>query len=115
MRRVTPQVDAFSDQLLERIEAVQSVDSVGMSSRLNAYPFRILGRSIPQPDQKPRAVYTEVSPGYFETLEVSLLKGRLLNERDTDGSPWVAVINETMARSFFPDAEAIGQQISRPL
>ncbi len=111
MRRVTPQVDAFSDQLLERIEAVQSVDSVGMSGRLSAYPFRILGRSIPQPDQKPRAVYTEVSPGYFHTLEVSLLKGRLLNERDTDGVPWVAVINEAMARSFFPDEEAIGQQL----
>ncbi len=112
MRRVTPQVDAFSDQLLERIEAVQSVDSVGMRGRRpNMYPFRILGRSIPQPDQKPLAVYTEVSPGYFETLEASLLKGRLLNERDTDGSPWVAVINEAMARSFFPDEEPLGQQL----
>jgi putative ABC transport system permease protein len=53
----------------------------------------------------------EVEPAYFETLGVPLLKGRLIAETDREGSPWVAVVNETMAQRFFPDEDPLGQLI----
>ena len=50
-----------------------------------------------------------VTPGYFETIGVPLKRGRTLTARDRDGSPNVAVINESMARQFFPEVDPLGQ------
>jgi len=53
----------------------------------------------------------QVSEGYFEALGIPLLRGRLLTDRDTEGAPRVALINESAARAFFGDREAIGQVV----
>jgi predicted permease len=52
-----------------------------------------------------------VTPGYLETIGVPLKQGRSLTGRDRDGSPNVAVINESMARQFFPEIDPLGQHI----
>jgi predicted permease len=52
-----------------------------------------------------------VSPEYFSLLRISLVKGRLLDDFDTDKSPSVAVINETMAKTFWPNDDAIGKRL----
>jgi predicted permease len=52
-----------------------------------------------------------VSEGYFETLGIPLLRGRLLTERDSDGAPKVAVINESAARHFFGQRDPLGESL----
>jgi putative ABC transport system permease protein len=69
-----------------------------------AYPPR-------RPEDYVMAGFRAVTPGYFETIGVPVRKGRTLTERDRDGSPHVAVINESMARQFFPDVDPLGQHI----
>ncbi|HEY7055873.1 MAG TPA: ABC transporter permease [Vicinamibacterales bacterium] len=52
-----------------------------------------------------------VTPGYFRVMQIPLVRGRLLTERDTAASPPVVVINETMARRFFPDEDPVGKRL----
>jgi len=111
MKRVTPRVDIFHRELLERVAALPGVESVSTSSPLRHYGLRIGDRPNQDPSQQPRVGYCEVSPGYFATMEIPLLRGRSLSERDLNGTPWVVVINEAMARRYFPDEEALGQQL----
>jgi putative ABC transport system permease protein len=57
------------------------------------------------------AGYRSVSGSYFETLSIPLLRGRLLDDRDKEGSPRVIVVNETMARPYFPGEDPLGHYI----
>jgi predicted permease len=57
-------------------------------------------------------IFNVVGPGYFATMGIPLLTGRVFNLHDTATSPKVAVINETMAREFFPGGSPIGQRFS---
>jgi predicted permease len=53
--------------------------------------------------------YNSVSPGYFETVGMTLIAGRGIEERDTENAPLAAVINESMARRYFPGGNAVGR------
>lgn len=53
-----------------------------------------------------------VSPGYFRTFGISLIRGRYLEESDSANAPLVTVINETMARKYWPNEDPVGQQIT---
>src|SRR5262249_22297056 len=57
------------------------------------------------------ALYFPVSGDYFRTMGISLVGGREFTERDVASAPWVAVINETMARRYWPDADPIGKHL----
>jgi len=111
VRSVTPQVELFYQQLLERIKVVPGVDSAGICSPMRMYPFRIEGRSPAKLEQLPRAVFCEVNPTYFNTLQIPLLKGRTITDQDSEGTPWVVVVNEAMVRQHFPNEEPIGKRI----
>jgi putative ABC transport system permease protein len=116
MKRVTPQGAVFFQQVLERVEALPGVVSASVSHfapprYVRTRSFKIVGRTAPATGQEPRAGYNEVSSGFFRTLELPLLKGRYLNEGDVEASPWVVVINETMARRFFSDEDPIGKHL----
>ncbi len=52
-----------------------------------------------------------MSPSFFRTLKIPLVKGRYLDEHDTQTAPWTVVINETFARRYFPNEDPIGQQL----
>lgn len=58
--------------------------------------------------QRPVARLKVVGPGYFDVLQLRVRRGRALNDRDRENAPLVAVVNETMARSFFPGEDPIG-------
>jgi len=73
--------------------------------------FRIEGRASYDPGQEPHASYSSVSPDYFKAIGIPLLRGRHFTERDTKGAPRVAIINNTMAKKFFPDEDPIGKRI----
>jgi putative ABC transport system permease protein len=63
------------------------------------------------PDDYVMAGMRAVTPTYLSALGVPLTRGRMLSDRDREGSPLVVVINESMARTFFPDRDAIGERI----
>jgi predicted permease len=65
----------------------------------------------PRSDAEKESHSDRVGPGYFETLGTPILKGRGIEERDMDGAP-VAVINESMAHFYFPNADPVGRRIS---
>ena len=128
--RFTPSAAVVQQQFLERIEALPEVDAVGLvSAEAFPAPVSIPGRPAaardrPTPFQRWRsasgeplmgAFYAETSPDYFRTLRIPLLKGRVFTARDAAGAPGVAIINETMARQFFPGEDPIGARLQADL
>jgi predicted permease len=109
MKRVTPQAPLFYQQVKERLAAIPGVRSAAVASAAYTQPLRVVGRPDPPRDQQPQASVQEVGPVYFETLGLSLLKGRVIDERDRDSTQWVAVVNETLARNIFPDEDPLGK------
>jgi predicted permease len=108
---------AFFQQLEERLKAVPGVESVGLSESVLVWSFGssgglgIEGRPL-SPGQPVPEVYREaVSTNFFETLGVRLLQGRGFNSQDTTNGPNVIIINEAMARHFWPGESAIGKRI----
>jgi putative ABC transport system permease protein len=112
---VTPQVEVFYDQLLERVRALPGVTRAGIISRLPAdvwtHPFTIVGRPLPDSGKEPQAAFNEVDAQALDTLGIRLLRGRMIQERDTASTPWVAVINKTFADRHFPGQDPLRQAI----
>ncbi len=108
----------FFDQVLERVQRTPGVTSAGLS---NAVPFRDGGSGMsafiegrPRParfEDTPGFFYRSVSPDYFATLGVPLVKGRAFTPQDRAGRPRVAILNQVAARQYFPHEEAIGQRL----
>jgi putative ABC transport system permease protein len=116
---VTPQVGLFSRQVIERVKELPGVESAAVidwlpmaeNSERNFQPFTIAGRSPALRGEKPRALFIATTPEYFGVMRIPLRKGRNLTEQDSPSSLWVVVINETMARTFWPNENPIGQVI----
>jgi len=73
------------------------------------------GRPEPRPEDAPTVWVRSASAGYFRALGIPLLKGRHFSEQDTDAAPRVALINQTMARRFWPSEDALGQRLAAGL
>jgi putative ABC transport system permease protein len=105
------------NNLLERVRAIPGVRSAAVTTLLPltgggpTIHFNIRGRPPAGPEQFTMAGYRSVSGSYFETLSIPLLRGRLLDDRDKEGSPRVIVVNETMARQYFPGEDPLGHYI----
>ena len=74
-------------------------------------PFTIVGRPAPDPKDMPGADWTEVSAGYFNVFRIPLVRGRAINEHDVAGSTPVMLINQALAKQYFPKQNPVGQQI----
>jgi putative ABC transport system permease protein len=107
---------AFYQQVLQRLAAAPGVKSAGavtilpLSGSDRTRAFGIEGRPLVS-SNIPTASYSAVSADYFATLGIPLVKGRYFTERDTEQSPPVAVINETLARRYFHGEEALGKRL----
>jgi len=78
-------------------------------------PFRIIGRPLPADAQGPfhgGGGWMTVSPGYFEVFRIPVRRGREFNERDTSTSTPVVIINEAMAKQFWPKADPLNDRLS---
>lgn len=110
--------DRYLRQLQERIAALPGVRAVGFIQFLPLQNsgwmggFSIVGNAQ-APDQEPRAELRYVTPGYFRAFGIPLRRGRLLNPHDSSDSPPVILINETLARRYFPTRNPIGQRTDR--
>ena len=107
----------FFDRLFEQVGSLPGVRSVGAVSFLpvtgtgSALHFNIEGRPPRSPQEYTIASYRVVSAGYLKTLQIPLIAGRWIEDRDREGSPTVAVINSGFARTYFPNQSPIGQHI----
>jgi len=101
--------------LLARIRTIPGVETAATASRLpmtGFHPdghFNIDGRRGESKSND--ADYVIVSPGYLRAMRIPLLRGRDFNDHDTENNQRVAVINQEMARVYFPGADPIGQRI----
>src|SRR6185295_11527089 len=106
---------AFYDAVLERMEALPGVvaagytTSVPLSWKGGSNGFTIEGRQA-EPGGYWNGIHRQVSAGYFQTIGIALKQGRYFDNRDNKQSLPVVIINETMARQFWPDEEAIGKR-----
>lgn len=120
--RPFPKRMEFARQAIENVKRVPGVVSAGytnlapLTMRGGMAGFVIEGRPAPRPDEiyNMNANIRTVSADYFATLAVPLLKGRMLDDGDTTTAPRVLAINETMARTFWPDGDAVGKRIQFP-
>jgi predicted permease len=108
---------SFSDRVIEKVSRLPGVRSAAFASDLpfttdgDTAGFVIEGRAPSRQDQFNDALYREVSPNYLKTLAVRLLSGRLIDGRDSSGSPRVVVINDTFARRYWPNANPLGARL----
>ncbi|MGA2590252.1 MAG: ABC transporter permease [Bryobacteraceae bacterium] len=110
---------AFFQELEQRVERLPGVQSAGFTF---CGPMRGGWGSVyetpegpgSEPDYRLRdADFEPVSPRYFETLGIPILKGRGFTPADKDGAPPVAIVNQVLARKLFPNGDAIGHRIRR--
>jgi putative ABC transport system permease protein len=102
-------------RMLERVPAVPGVVSAAGTlipplSGEEILPFTIEGRPAGDANAMNAAV-APITPGYFGTLRIAMLNGRDFDRHDTLDSPWVAIVNETMAKRFWPNENAIGKRV----
>jgi putative ABC transport system permease protein len=107
----------FSGEVLARIHALPQAVSVGAASSV---PFGGFGQSVvveaaekpaPQAGERLGARFTAVSSDYFSAMQISLVKGRLFNSADAQGTSPSAIINETLARQFWANEDPIGREL----
>ena len=100
----------------ERIRALPGVESVAQAFSVPMGLISSQDGIIPddqplEPGQVPPTVFDNyVTPGYFETLRIPIKRGRTFNDSDSESAPKVAVINETMAKKFWPNRDAVGRR-----
>lgn len=105
---------AYYDALLERVRALPGVESAGMATNAPLTGYVSNGRISVDDGPEPfvNASYQVADPGYFETLRISLQRGRLFDNRDTADSGHVVVINEALAELAWPGEDPIGKRIT---
>jgi predicted permease len=107
-----------AEELIERFRVVPGVTSVAAARMVPLQGggfglgrLRVPGYVGPDGRDTVDANWDVVSPGYFQTLEMPIVKGRSFTSADREGAPQVAIINELMAARLWPGREPIGQQI----
>jgi putative ABC transport system permease protein len=124
MRLVLPQtrytederVSAFHQELLSRVESLPGVKGVGTVNILplrggNTASFVVEGRPAPKPGDEMEANIRDISPSYFDVMNVPVIKGRPFTDRDKANAPAVVIINQTAANRLFPGQDALGQRL----
>ena len=110
----------YYETILREVRAVPGVRDAGLgttvplAAAVNEFPLMELsieGHVVPPGLPIPRADFRPVSPGYFRTLGVKLLAGRLLEETDRPGTQKVVVVNQSLANRFFPDEDPVGKRL----
>ena len=107
----------FYEQVMNRVRALPEKESAGMSEYV---PFGeccasreiyAVGKPAPPPGQVPWAHYSAVTPDYFSTMQIDLVKGRYFTSEDTPTSAPTVIINRTLAKYFWPNEDPIGHQL----
>ena len=111
-----PEPMALTQYIQQVLDEVRSVPGVQDTAVATAIPLRGWGDGMPfrmpeKPDEIVGTGFKIVTPGYFRTLGLRLVSGRLLDERDSPGSVPVVVVNESFVRRYLPNKDPIGSRI----
>lgn len=111
---------AFLSELENRLKTLPGAQQVAIGSSQPVFGFGssssfvVEGQPEPPPDQYPEMFYEPASSSYFDTYGVRLLRGRTFNNADLADRPQVVIVNDTMARHYWPNEDPIGKRISNP-
>jgi predicted permease len=116
---ILPPVGQFCDRVLDRFRNTPGVEDVALIDWLPlldntgyASPgLTIAGQSVSTAAERPKVFRQGVSSDYFPIMRIPILRGRGTAEQDTPSNAWVVVINEAMAKRYWPNQDAIGQVI----
>jgi predicted permease len=113
----TAQAEALERNVLERLRSLPGVQSAACSFVLPFdngldMPFAIEGRAPANGKWEGDEYFRPVSNGYFESLRVPLLRGRLIDSRDTSKSPKVIVLNQSFVKTYWKSGDPLGQRIT---
>jgi predicted permease len=122
--RTVAQEAVFIHDVLDRGKTLMGVEEIAVGdvsalplghgrNDLKSYPLIIEGHERPA-NESPWITASIVTPGYFHLLGMTLLRGRLLNEFDSGSAPLAAVINESFARTYWPNENPVGKRIKMP-
>lgn len=120
------ELQVFMNQVMENMLALPGVQDVSLTSTVPGatdgtisnididLPFRIEGHAAPPQGQEPIAWIAQVSSGYFDVMEIPVVEGRGFTLDDRSETAPVLVVNEALARRYFPEGDVIGQRIRLP-
>jgi len=106
----------FTEDVLARVRALPQAVSIGAASSVpyggfgQGVEIQAVDKPAPRPEERIGARYTAVSRDYLSAMQISLVKGRMFNSSDEQGSPSV-IINQTLERQFWPNEDPIGQKL----
>jgi putative ABC transport system permease protein len=107
-------VRKFYDRVLERLETLPGVTAAGASNALpmeaNENALIVIAGPTPSEPIKRLVDFRVVTPGYFNAIGMRLLRGRGFTAADNEHAPGALIINEALARQFFPDQDVIGKR-----
>jgi len=109
---------AFFQQLTDRIKGLPGVEDAGavlslpLSGAFEGTEVILAGQEAVPDGQRPEADYTIVTPDYFPTLQIPLIKGRQFTVRDTRDAPGVIIINDVMARQLWANEDPLGKRFT---
>jgi putative ABC transport system permease protein len=112
-----PDYISFYDQVLEKTRAIPGVQSAGIINTLPLSPgptlaFRVEGRPIVTVDKWPMVNFRNVSPDYFLTMNIPILKGRAFTQQDDLNAPRKIMINQALAQRDFAGEEPVGKRVA---
>jgi putative ABC transport system permease protein len=108
----------FFNRLLQRLSALPGGEAAAVASSIpltgtdTSTSFDIEGRPPAPAQEKPLANLSVVSPDFFKVLGTPLMRGRAFNERDTLTSPPVALVNDAMAKTYWPGEDPVGKRVA---
>jgi putative ABC transport system permease protein len=109
---------AFVQQVTERVASLPGVRAAGAANALpltgfgSGSTFTVAGRPAPASEQRPMGLVRSVTPSYFRTMGIPLLAGRDFAASDTRDRAPAIVVNQTLARRFWPDGDALGGRLT---
>ena len=113
------QAGAFFRELLDRVQHLPGVQTAGAVSILplsgtgNSGTTTVDSRAVAPQDASPEADWRVVTPGFFQAMGISLISGRYFDARDSDAAAPAAIIDETMARTYWPNEDPVGKRVKR--
>ena len=109
-------VVAFHNALLDRLDALPEIDGAALVGQLSlngaSWSSDLIAAGRAADDFRTEVLHREISPDYFRTVSVPVIRGRAFTDADRAGAPNVVVINDVLARAYFRDQDPIGQRVA---
>ena len=107
----------FYQELEHRVRALPGVETIGFISHLplnqsnTSDSFYVEGMPTPSPGEEPSGRHRGITPDYFKVMGIRLIQGRFFSEADHAKTPKVMIVNEALAKRYWPKGDALGKRI----